>query len=405
MNRILIAIRIAFRAIQRNVLRASLTVFGILIGVAAVVIVTALGAGARDSIGHQLDSIGTNLIFVWPDRAVASGARSKGGGRMTEDDGRAILRESVSVANFHPQLGTRSLVVYGDSNTTTGVVGSTTSFFALHNWPFARGNSWDEHDEATKAKVCVIGETVREHLFGTTDPIGRVIRIGNFPYTIVGLLAPKGEIFGNDQDDTIVMPIGGVRSRFMRTSPGQVNALTFASTSADTTDRAVDQITSILRQRHHIPDGAPPDFQIQTQKDMQAVQGAIYVILTLLLVAVAGISLVVGGIGIMNIMLVSVTERTREIGIRMAIGAREADIRTQFLVEAVVLSLLGGLAGVALGAVVIAGIARALQWKMSMDPVALTVSVIVSAAIGIGFGFFPARRASRLDPIEALRHE
>jgi putative ABC transport system permease protein len=405
MNQFLIAIRIAFRAIQRNLLRASLTVFGILIGVAAVVIVTALGAGARDSVGHQLDSIGTNLIFVWPDRTVASGARSKGGGRMTEEDARAVMREAVSVANYHPQVGTRVAVIYGDSNTTTGIVGTTSSFFPLHNWPFARGAVWDEHDEATKAKVCVIGETVRQHLFGTTDPIGHVIRIGNFPYTIVGLLAPKGEIFGNDQDDTIVMPIGGMRSRFVHTAPGQVQALTFSSTSADTTDRAVSQITEILRQRHHIAEGAPSDFEIQTQKDMQAIQGAIYVILTVLLVAVAGISLVVGGIGIMNIMLVSVTERTREIGIRMAIGAREADIRTQFLVEAVVLSVLGGLAGVAFGAVVIAGIAKVLEWKMGMDPLALTVSVMVSAAIGIGFGFFPARRASRLDPIEALRHE
>jgi putative ABC transport system permease protein len=405
MNQFLIAIRIAFRAIQRNLLRASLTVFGILIGVAAVVIVTALGAGARDSVGHQLDSIGTNLIFVWPDRTVASGARSKGGGRMTEEDARAVQREAVSIASFHPQLGTRASVIYGDSNTTTGLVGTTASFFPLHNWPFARGGVWDEHDEATKAKVCVIGETVRVHLFGNTDPVGRVIRIGNFPYRIVGLLAPKGEIFGNDQDDTIVMPIGGVRSRFVHTWPGQVHALTFSSTSADTTDRAVSQITQILRQRHHIPEGAPSDFEVQTQKDMQAIQGAIYVILTLLLVAVAGISLVVGGIGIMNIMLVSVTERTREIGIRMAIGAREGDIRTQFLVEAVVLSVLGGLAGVAFGAVVIAGIAKALEWKMGMDPLALTVSVLVSAAIGIGFGFFPARRASRLDPIEALRHE
>ncbi|MEO8874449.1 MAG: ABC transporter permease [Polyangiaceae bacterium] len=405
MNRILIAIRIAFRAIQRNMLRASLTVFGILIGVAAVVIVTALGAGARDSVGHQLDSIGTNLIFVWPDRTVASGARAKGAGRMTEEDARVIMREAVSVAGSHPQLMSRSAIIYGDSNTTTNVVGTTLSFFKLHNWPFARGAAWDEHDEATKAKVCVLGETVRAHLFGSTDPVGHVIRIGKFPYTVVGVLAPKGEIFGNDQDDTIVTPIGGVRSRFVHTAPGQVNALTFSSTSADTTDRAVSQITTILRQRHHIADGAPPDFEIQTQKDMQAIQGAIYVILTLLLVAVAGISLVVGGIGIMNIMLVSVTERTREIGIRMAIGAREADIRTQFLVEAVVLSLLGGLAGVGLGAVVIAGIAKALDWKMSMDPLALTVSVLVSAAIGIGFGFFPARRASRLDPIEALRHE
>ncbi len=405
MRRIFVAIRIALYAIQRNLLRASLTVFGILIGVAAVIIVTALGAGARDSVGHQLESIGTNLIFVRPDRAVVSGARAKGNGRMTEEDGRAVLRESVSVAAFHPQIGARALVVNGDSNTSTSLLGSNMSFFALHNWGFARGGAWDEHDEATKAKVCVLGQTVRNHLFGNQDPIGHVIRVGNFPYTVVGLLEPKGEIFGNDQDDVIIMPIGGMRSRFVHAAPGQVNNLVFASTSSDTTDRAVAQITSVLRQRHHIAEGAPPDFEIQTQKDMQSVQGAIYVILTVLLVAVAGISLVVGGIGIMNIMLVSVTERTREIGIRMAIGAREADIRTQFLVEAVVLSLLGGLAGVAFGGVVISGIARVLDWKMGIDPAALVVSVLVSAAIGIGFGFFPARRASRLDPIEALRHE
>ncbi len=405
MSSFLTAIRIAFTAIRRNVLRATLTVFGILIGVAAVVIVTALGAGARDSVGHQLDSIGSNLIFVWPDRVAVSGARAKGAGRMTEEDGRAVVRESVSVRGYHPQLMTRVSIIYGDSNTTTNIVGTTASFFDLHNWTFARGKSWDEHEEATKAKVCVLGQTVRDHLFGSSDPVGRVIRIGNFPYTVVGVLAPKGEIFGNDQDDTIVTPIGGVRSRFVHTSPGQVNALTFASSSADNTDRAVAQITQILRQRHHLPEGSPPDFEIQTQKDLQQMQGAIYVILTVLLIAIAAISLVVGGIGIMNIMLVSVTERTREIGIRMAIGAREADIRTQFLVEATVLSLLGGFAGVALGGIVIAGIGKALDWNMSMDPVALTVSVLVSAAIGIGFGFFPARRASRLDPIDALRHE
>ncbi|HEX7664790.1 MAG TPA: ABC transporter permease [Polyangiaceae bacterium] len=405
MTAVFTAIRLAFTAIRRNLLRATLTVFGILVGVAAVVTVTALGAGARDSVGHQLDSIGSNLIFVWPDRVAVSGARTKGAGRMTEEDGRAVVRESVSLAGFHPQLMTRVSIVYGDSNTTTNVLGTSLSFFTLHNWDVARGKLWDEHEEATKAKVCILGQTVATHLFGSTDPVGRVIRIGNFPYTVVGVLTPKGEIFGNDQDDTIVMPIGGVRSRFVHTAPGQVNALTFASTTSDNTDRAVAQITQILRQRHRLPEGSPSDFEVKTQKDLQEMQGSIYVILTLLLVAIAAISLIVGGIGIMNIMLVSVTERTREIGIRMAIGAREADIRTQFLVEATVLSLLGGLGGVALGGVLIAGIGKALDWNMSMDPLALTVSVIVSAAIGIGFGFFPARRASRLDPIEALRHE
>jgi putative ABC transport system permease protein len=210
---------------------------------------------------------------------------------------------------------------------------------------------------------------------------------------------------GSDQDDTIVMPIGGMRSRYMRVPPGQVSGLVFQATSADTTDRAVEQIDSILRQRHRIAPGATPDFMIRTQQQMQTIQDAIYVVLTLLLVAAAGISLVVGGIGIMNIMLVSVTERTREIGIRMAIGAREHDIRTQFLVEAVVLSLLGGVAGALVGAGAIAGVSRMLDIPMSMSGLALSVSLAVSGMIGVAFGFFPARRASRLDPIVALRHE
>ncbi len=399
------AVRIALRAIRRNVLRATLTVLGILIGVAAVVTVTALGGGARDAVSRQLDTIGTNLIILSPDNNAASGARVKSPGRLTEEDGKAVQRESVSIATMAPIVQTRAQVVYKDSNTSTGVTGTSLSYFTVRSWKIARGALWDEHDEATRAKVCVLGATVAQHLFAGEDPVGHVIRVGRFPYRIVGVLETKGEAFGQDQDDVIVMPLGGMRARFVHASPGQVYTLMFQATSADTTDRAVDQIESVMRQRHRIREGARPDFMIRTQKAIQDVQQVIYVVLTLLLVSAAAISLVVGGIGIMNIMLVSVTERTREIGIRMAIGAREQDIRTQFLVEALVLSLLGGLAGASLGWLAIKGIGGALGWPMSMSPLALAVSLGVSGLIGVGFGFFPAQRASRLDPIVALRRE
>jgi putative ABC transport system permease protein len=405
MRTLFVAVRLAFRSIQRNALRATLTVLGILIGVASVTTVTALGAGARGSVGKQLDSVGSNVIYVFPESAVASGARSKAGGRLTEEDGRAIKRDAVSVAQASWEMGARIQVVSGDSNTAVVAVGAILPYFEIHNWKFARGEPWTEHDEATKAKVCVIGETVRIQLFGTEDPVGRTLRMGRYPCRIIGLLEPKGEIFGNDQDNVVVTPLAGFRSRFTRAAPGQVNLILLSSTSSDTTDRAIDQVKSILRQRHHIGEGHKDDFGVRAQQQFQEMQATIFSVLTLLLVSVAAISLLVGGIGIMNIMLVSVTERTREIGIRMAIGARENDIRTQFLVEAVVLSLLGGLAGAALGTLAIAGLGKALQWPMSVSPTALGISAAVSAIIGITFGFFPARRASKMDPIVALRHE
>jgi putative ABC transport system permease protein len=265
---------------------------------------------------------------------------------------------------------------------------------------------WTEHDEAVKSKVCVLGTTAARNLFGSEDPVGRSIRIGRYPFHVVGVLESKGETpFGEDQDDQIAMPIGSMRARILRTPPGFVGVLFVSATSPETTERAVDQIDAILRQRHHIEAGRDADYEIHTQKEFQTMQRKIYNVLTIMLVIIALISLVVGGIGVMNIMLVSVTERTREIGIRMAIGAREGDIRTQFLVEAVVLALLGGAAGAALGIASVAAASAALKWKMSFNPLALTIAVGVSGIVGVGFGFFPARRASRLDPIEALRHE
>jgi putative ABC transport system permease protein len=401
-------IRLALHAISRSPLRASLTVLGILIGVAAVVTVTALGAGARDNVSAQIQSLGSNFIIVFPQNAQASGARgAQGSGqRITEEDGRAMVRESTSVASVAPMLRSLAQIVSGDRNWATNVTGSTLEYFKVRSWRVARGALWDVHDEATRSKVVVLGATVAKNLFGPDDPTGRVVRIGRYPYRVLGVLEPKGEApFGGDQDDMVVMPIASFRSRVMKTPPGFAGVLMASATAPETTERAVRQIESILRQRHRIAEGRDADFVIRTQKEFAEMGDRIYGLLSFFLVVVAAISLVVGGIGVMNIMLVSVTERTREIGIRMAIGAREGNILTQFLVEAVVLSLLGGLAGAAAGVGAIAALQAVLEWHMALPPLALTISVAVSALTGVLFGFFPALRAARLDPIEALRHE
>jgi putative ABC transport system permease protein len=408
MRAILEGIVLALRAVIRAPMRASLTVLGILIGVAAVVTVTALGSGARANVAAQIEALGSNFVIVFPQTVRTSGARgSQGSGmRLTEDDGRAIVNQSTSVVAVAPSLHAFVQVVYGDQNWFTSCIGTTSTYLDVRNWPVARGNSWEAHDELVKSKVVLLGATVAKNLFGTQDAVGATVRIGRYPYRVIGVLAVKGEApFGGDQDDAVLMPSSSFRARVMRTPPGFAGALMASATSPDTTERAVRQIDAILRQRHRIAEGRDPDYVIRTQKEFAAMQGRIYGILTNLLVFVAGISLMVGGIGVMNIMLVSVTERTREIGIRMAIGAREGDIRAQFLVEAVALSLLGGVAGVGVGALVTRVLQRVLEWHMTLEAQPIVISIGVSAAIGIGFGFFPASRAARLDPIEALRHE
>jgi putative ABC transport system permease protein len=408
MRAFLDGIRLAFRAVVRNPMRASLTVLGILIGVAAVVTVTALGSGAREHVSQQIQAIGSNFIIIFPQTVQASGARgAQGAGmRLTEDDGRAIMRDSTSIVAIAPSLRSAVQAVYGDQNWATQVIGTTVPYLTVRNWPVEHGKAWDIHDEAAKTKVVLIGTTVAKSLFGTEDPVGRSLRIGRYPYRVLGVLASKGEApFGLDQDDVILMPSSSFRSRVLHTPPGFAGVIVASATSADTTERAVRQIDAILRQRHHVEPGRDADFAIRTQKEFADLQDRIYGILTDLLIFVAAISLIVGGIGVMNIMLVSVTERTREVGIRMAIGARQGDIRTQFLVEAVALSVLGGLAGVALGAVAIMVLQALLEWQMALSPLAIAISIAVSGATGIAFGFIPARRAAGLDPIEALRHE
>ena len=406
MTLVLGAIRLALSAIVRNKLRAALTVLGILIGVTAVVMVTALAGGASASVGDQIDSFAANALFISPENVQQSGARSKTTGRLTEADGKAIAREAVSVTNVAPWLSTIGQAVYGDRNVSTTLIGTSTTYFPIRRFKIAKGELWTETDENVKTKVCVIGQTVAEKLFGNLDPVGRTIRIGRYPFRIIGTVAPKGNSpFGEDQDDRIMMPIGSFRGRVMRTAPGRVDMLMASATSEETTTRAQAQISSILGQRHRIADGKELDFKVSTQSEMRQTQERIAGVLSALLLSVAAVSLVVGGIGVMNIMLVSVAERTREIGIRLSIGARERDILVQFLVEAIVLSMAGGVLGIVIGSAATMGLGHALGWNATPTPTAIGVAAATSAFIGVVFGFIPARHAAALDPIEALRTE
>ncbi|HEY3820789.1 MAG TPA: ABC transporter permease [Polyangiaceae bacterium] len=400
------AFLLALSAIARNKTRAVLTVLGILIGITAVIIVTALAESTSSAVADKIDSMSANALYVWPQPVQASGAKARFVGRLTENDGRAIAREAVSAVSVAPWLVTQGQVVYGDKNWSTTIAGVTLPYYQVRRFTIARGENWTESDELLKTKVCVIGQTVATNLFGTDDPIGRTIRVGRSPYRVIGLLTPRGSgTFGEDQDDRVMMPIGSYRARVVHTSPGRVDELMISAATEQTVDRAKAQIQSILRQRHHIDPGARDDFEIRTQADMRATTDAIFGTLSALGIAVAAISLLVGGVGVMNIMLVSVAERTREIGIRMSIGARERDILVQFLVEAVVLTLIGGLLGILVGSAGAIGIGRALDMAMVPTAKAIGVAVATSLFIGTIFGFLPAWRAAKLDPIAALRVE
>lgn len=405
MTLLLGAMRLALSAIARNKLRAALTVLGILIGVTAVVMVTALAGGASASVGDQIDSFASNALYVNPESVQQSGVRDKTLGRLTEGDGRAIAREAVSVTHVAPWLSAQGQVVYGDRNVATLLAGTTREYFPIRRFEIGKGELWTESDELVKTKVCVIGQTVADKLFGSLDPVGRTIRIGRSPFRIIGTLEPKGSSpFGEDQDDRILMPIGSFRGRVMRTWPGRVDMLMASASSEETTPRAQAQITAILRQRHRIPEGGDSDFRVNTQSEFRQAQQAISGVLSALLLSVAGVSLVVGGIGVMNIMLVSVTERTREIGIRMATGARTGNIMQQFLIEALVVSALGGVVGVACGlgaAAAIGAFGTPIQY--SLLPVLLAFGC--SFATGLIFGYLPARKAAGLDPVVALASE
>jgi len=402
------ALQLAMRAVSRNRLRAFLTVLGILIGVAAVVLVAALGTGARSDINKRVSSMGANVLTIWWQPNQASGARKASGRSLTEDDARALVRESTSIARAAPVLRTNGQLVYESRNWNTSVYGTNRDYFLVREWVVDRGDLWPDTPKDFSDKVVVLGASVAVELFGPLDPIGRSVRIGRHPFRVIGVLQRKGQspFMGQDQDDLAVIPIGAFRRHISGNAQvGSVDQIMVSATAEDTVSRAEVQIDAILRQRHHIPEGGEPDFSVRTQADLRQTQDSIYGALSTLLLAVGLVSLGVGGIGIMNIMLVSVAERTREIGIRMAIGAQESDILVQFLVEAVILSLLGGIGGTLLGVACIAILRPVLDWPMTVQPGPLAIALATSMGIGVVFGYFPARRAAKMDPIQALGRE
>jgi putative ABC transport system permease protein len=401
------AIRISVRAITRAKVRAALTILGILIGVASVVVVVALGNAVRDRVIGEINSLGANIIFIFPEDTRSSGARTQPRARLTEDDAQALLREATSISAVTVHSATAAQVIAGDRNIATQVMGVGDNYLQIKGFDLSDGEPFTPADLRTKAKVVILGKTVKDELFGpSSDVIGEYVRIGKYPFRVVGLLTEKGQSpFGEDQDNRVIMPIGAFRARVLRSPPGRVQMILAQASDDLTVDRAVKQIESILRQRHKIDPDDQPDFGVRTQAEIRKSNEATFATLTALLSSVAAISLLVGGIGVMNVMLVSVTERTREIGIRMAVGARRGDILVQFLIEAVVLSMLGGLFGLALGLGGIAALARSLGWPFTVPVQAVVASLVTSGTVGIVFGFLPARRASNLDPIEALRYE
>jgi putative ABC transport system permease protein len=402
---LLASLRMALGSLRRAVLRSTLTALGILIGIAAVVVVTALATGARERIGSQIQSLGSNLLFVFNQPTAKSGARVVVSQGLTDGDAEAIRREAGAIDQVAVYSDLKAQVVSELGNTKTDVMGVDRHYFAVRSFSVQRGRMFTESEELIKAKVCLIGPNAAQALFGSTDPVGRYVRIGRHAFQIVGMTAPKGQSPFEDQDDRILMPIGTWRSRVSPTLGRRVQLIMATAKSAAEVGQAERQIDAILRQRHRVAESEEPDFRLRTQEAFRESQEAIFRILSILLLSVAAVALFSGGVGVMNIMLVSVTERTREIGIRMAIGARRQDIQLQFLAEAVALTALGGLAGIAVATGVMHLMRRTLGWSMQLSPEAVAVAVATSFAVGLIFGFLPARRAAALDPIEALRHE
>jgi putative ABC transport system permease protein len=404
-------LKIALRALAVNKLRSALTMLGIVIGVGAVIIMIAVGAGAQARVEEQIRALGSNLLLVMPGSTTAGGVRMGfgSGSTLTEDDVLAINRE-VPEALAAPALRGSAQVIFGNTNWSTQVFGVTPEYLDVRQWPLVSGRSFEPGEMAGAAKVALIGATVAKQLFGAADPLDQSIRIKRVPFTVIGVLETKGQsLMGTDQDDLVLVPIKTARSRVLGTASAARNRTvgTIWVKAADGVDtKTVEgQVRSLLRQRHRIQAGADDDFSLRNLQEVMAAQEASSRVLALLLAAVASVSLLVGGIGIMNIMLVSVTERTREIGLRMAVGARTRDILGQFLVEAVTLSLIGGLIGVALGVGGALAIAELAGWRIVISPHAVALAVAFAFVIGVFFGFYPARKAARLNPVEALRFE
>jgi putative ABC transport system permease protein len=408
----LMVMRVALKALRVNKLRSSLTMLGMIIGVAAVIAMLAIGGGAQERVREQLKNLGSNLMLVFPGSTTASGVRLGTGAAqvLTEEDAQAIAIEIEGVVVAAPSIRGAGQVAAGNSNWSTQYFGTTNDYLIARDWPLAAGRLFEPAEISGSGKVVLIGLTTARQLFGEgVDPIDQVIRVRKVPLTIIGVLERKGQnALGQDQDDIILMPISTARNRVLGQTQGRQKRIgTISVKTADGADMKVieDRIRDLLRQRLKVQPGADEPFTIRNLTEILQAQEAASRVLTLLLGAVASVSLLVGGIGIMNIMLVSVTERTREIGLRMAVGARGADILKQFLVEAITLSMIGGALGILLGVAASFAVGEFANWRTEITPQAIGLAVGFSAAVGVFFGFYPARKASRLLPIEALRYE
>lgn len=402
-------VKISFISLMANKMRSALTMLGIIIGVGAVITMLAIGSGARQRISEQISKMGSNLIMVLPGATTAGGVRMGGGTQPTlsMSDAEAILKECPTVMYVAPVHSGVAQVIYGSMNWSTGITGTTPSMLDVREWPLAEGKPFTAEDVRSASKVCLLGQTVVDNLFGSMDPVGQNIRIKNVPFTVVGVLSGKGQsATGQDQDDVILIPVTTAQKKLFGTAfPGMVRTIMVKAKGAEDLLSAEKQIKELLRQRHRIGQKQDDDFTVRNlTQAMQAAEQSTKV-MTLLLGSIASVSLLVGGIGIMNIMLVSVTERTREIGIRMAVGAKIWDIRLQFIIEALTLSLIGGIFGIIIGISSSQVLSMLADWPTIISALSILLAFSFSGAVGIFFGFYPAYKASLLDPIDALRYE
>jgi len=397
---------IALRALRRNKMRSILTALGIIIGVGAVIAMVSIGNGAKSQVEGQIASLGQNVILIFSGNFSTGGVRSGwgGAGTLTVDDALAIEREIRDIAGVSPEVRDRQQVLANGLNWGTTILGESPDYLTIRDWPLAYGSMFTEQDIRSAGKSCIIGRTIVNQLFPNEDPVGQTLRIRNIPFKILGVLTPKGlSVMGSDQDDIVVVPYTSAMKRLMRRT--NVNTINVQAASAEVSARVQKDIGDLLRQRHRIENGRDDDFTIRGQEEIAAAANAATLTMRLLLLSIACVSLAVGGIGIMNIMLVSVTERTREIGIRLAIGAHGSDVLRQFLIEAVILSSLGGLLGILAGVAISNLVSHFAGWPVQISEQWVVLSFAISAAVGVVFGFFPAWKAAQLDPIDALRYE
>jgi putative ABC transport system permease protein len=411
MKRLMSSMKIAFRALHMNKLRSALTMLGIVIGVASVIATVAIGSGATQRIQQQIASIGSNIIIVVPGSTSSSGVRLGSGNAVTlsETDAKELVAQCPDVALAAPLVRGNAQVVNGNNNWATSVYGVTPDYLTIRDLSVADGAEFTQQDIDSANKVAVLGRTPANNLFGDADPIGQTVRIKNVPFTVVGVLTAKGQSAqGQDQDDVILLPISSAKRKVIgskQANADAVDTIMMQAKSGAQIPAAQEEAQALLRQRHHLQPSEADDFSVRNLEELFAAQEASANIMSMMLAAIASVSLVVGGIGIMNIMLISVRERTREIGLRQALGAKTRDILNQFLVEAVTLSIAGGIVGIVFGIGASAIISRLAGWATSVGPGAVTLAVFFSALVGIGFGYYPARKAAYLDPIEALRSE